>query len=350
MVQPLNDMVKIAGQTVERSTLTGLQRASAKSGMSFQYLVAKAAQESSLNPEAQATTSSARGLFQFTRGTWLEMMHRYGSQYGYGDLANKIDVTDGGKTVVNDTLAERRLLALREDPEAAGLMAAAYAQDNAAALESALGRMPDAPDLYLAHFLGASGATTLLNAAQNTPDRPGAHVLPAAANANRSIFYTAEGQPRPAAEVVDLIRGRFDNQLDRFAAADLPRDAAPAAQGTPAQNAQAKARAAAVNFAHGLNRMAEKDATARKLMEMMVLEEMAKLIALRPLQMMGDEDDEALAHETSLSPLGFQGQDFAAAMMRASDDPLAQGLPKHNRGPSAYQPASPLPVNLDDLL
>jgi NAD(P)-dependent dehydrogenase (short-subunit alcohol dehydrogenase family) len=46
MVQPLNDPVKLAGHTVERSTLTGLKAASAKSGVSIQYLVAKAAQES----------------------------------------------------------------------------------------------------------------------------------------------------------------------------------------------------------------------------------------------------------------------------------------------------------------
>lgn len=42
------DMVNVAGQTVDRATLTGLQKASQKSGVSFQYLVAKAAQESSL--------------------------------------------------------------------------------------------------------------------------------------------------------------------------------------------------------------------------------------------------------------------------------------------------------------
>src|SRR5688572_14505019 len=110
MVQNVADLVKVAGQTVERSTLAGLKVASAKSGVSFQYLVAKAAQESSLDPEAQATTSSAAGLFQFTRGTWLEMMQRYGSQYGYGDLAETISRTDAGKVTVKDAAAERRVL------------------------------------------------------------------------------------------------------------------------------------------------------------------------------------------------------------------------------------------------
>lgn len=344
MVQPLNDLIKIAGQAVERSTLSGLKAASAKSGVSFQYLVAKAAQESSLNSEAQASTSSAAGLFQFTRGTWLEMMHRYGSQYGYGALAEKISVADG-RTVVRDAAAERRLLDLREDPEASGLMAAAYAQDNAATLESALGRLPDSADLYLAHFLGASGASIVLNAAREAPGTAAATLLPAAAKANRAIFYTKDGEPRAASDVVALVRERFTAQMDRFAAAA---DASPEAPEV-SHASRAKSRAATSMMARGFERVAEKqDEISKKMVQMLVLEEMAKMIALRPMQMSEDEDSEGL-YASPVSPAGFHGQDFAAAMMRTNKDAQALGLPKQNRGTSAYQAPMP-PPNLDDLL
>ncbi|MGE4064573.1 MAG: transglycosylase SLT domain-containing protein [Rhodospirillaceae bacterium] len=340
MVQPLNDLVKIAGQAVERSTLSGLKAASAKSGVSFQYLVAKAAQESSLNPEAQAATSTAAGLFQFTRGTWLEMMHRYGSQYGYGALAAKIDVSGTGKTVVADAAAEQRLLDLREDPEASGLMAAAYAQDNAAKLEGALGRQPDSADLYLAHFLGASGASAVLSAAQERPEVSAASLLPAAAKANRAVFYTKDGEARSAADVVALVRERFTDQLDRFAEAG---DAVPEAP-------RARSRAASTTMSRGFERVSAKsDAVSKKLIQMMVLEEMAKLIAMRPMHMIEDEEGDGL-YSTLTSPAGFQGQDFAAAMMRTNDEAPTVGLPKQKRGPTAYQAASPFPINLDDLL
>ncbi len=341
MVQPLNDLVKIAGQSVERSTLTGLKVASAKSGVSFQYLVAKAAQESSLNTEAQASTSSAAGLFQFTRGTWLDMMHRYGSQYGYGDLAQKISVSDAGKTVVADAGAERRLLDLREDPEASGLMAAAYAQDNAATLENTLGRLPDSADLYLAHFLGASGASIVLNAAQETPEMAAASMLPAAAKANRAVFFTKDGAPRSAADVVTLVRERFTSQLDRFA--DTAAPAEPQAPDAP----KAKSRTATTQVARGFERL-DKNDTAKKMMQMMVLEEMAKLIALRPMQMIDGEGEEDM-YSQLVSPAGFHGQDFTAAMMRSNAEPAAVGLPKQKRGATAYQGPAPLP-NLDDLL
>jgi hypothetical protein len=270
------------------------------------------------------------------------MMHRYGSQYGYGDLAQKISVNDGGKTVVADAGAERRLLDLREDPEASGLMAAAYAQDNAAALERAVGRLPDSADLYLAHFLGASGAATILNAAQDTPDTSAASLLPVAAKANRSIFYTPEGTPRSAAEVVALVRDRFTTQLDRFAEVAAPADT------LAAESPRAKSKIASASLARGFERMDKTD-TAKKLMKMMVLEEMAKLIALRPMQMIDGEGEEDM-YSQLISPTGFHGQDFAAAMMRSNEEPAA-GLPKQKRGASAYQSGLPaLPVNLDDLL
>src|SRR4051794_3733139 len=156
--------VLLAGQAVDRATVQGLKTASAKTGVSFQYLLAKAAQESSLNPTAAADSSSAAGLFQFTKGTWLDMLKRYGSQYGHADLSRQILETQSGKLAVTDDAAEKRILGLRSDPELSGLMAAEYARDNSAALENTLGRAPDAAELYLAHFLGASGASSLLGA------------------------------------------------------------------------------------------------------------------------------------------------------------------------------------------
>ena len=73
-------------------------------------------------------------------------------------------------------------------------MAAQYARDNATALHETLGRGVDAPDLYLAHFLGATGAGLLLGAAKDEPDKAAASLMPAAAKANPSVFYTRRRQ------------------------------------------------------------------------------------------------------------------------------------------------------------
>ena len=67
------------------TTVTGAIRQAARmTGADFQYLLATAQVESNLNPNAQAPTSSARGLFQFTEQTWLATLKEQGTALGYG--------------------------------------------------------------------------------------------------------------------------------------------------------------------------------------------------------------------------------------------------------------------------
>ena len=58
---------------------TAIARASEKTGVDFDYLLAQARLESGLDPDAKARTSSATGLYQFIDSTWLHTMDRYGS-------------------------------------------------------------------------------------------------------------------------------------------------------------------------------------------------------------------------------------------------------------------------------
>ena len=315
MTREITDLLKIAGQKVERSTINGLKVASAKSGVSFQYLVAKAAQESGLKTDAQASTSSAAGLFQFTRGTWFDMLKRYGAQYGYGALAQKITEDASGKATVKDPATEQRILALREDPEVSGLMAAEFARDNAASLQEQLGRPADAPDLYLAHFLGANGASQLLNTAQDHPAKSAASILPAAAKPNMSVFYTPEGHARSAADVVALIRERFSGQMDRFADASASAPVAAPKKPTPTPR-------------YALKTDDQNDDPSRMMVSRFIIEELSKMIATKPMATVDDGDN-----STSLQSNGLQGTDWTAAMTNsfAKDMlPVKQAL-KHVR-------------------
>lgn len=315
MVHPLNDRITVAGQAIDRSTLNGLKTASAKTGVSFQYLLAKAAQESSLKTDAVADTSTAAGLFQFTKGTWLEMMKRYGAQYGYGDLVKKILTGASGKIQVADAATEDKILALREDPEASALMAAGYARDNAAALHENLGRGVDAPDLYLAHFLGATGASLLLAADKDDPDKTAASLMPAAAKANRGVFYTAEGKARTAGEVVELVRARFGAQMQRYAGAarqaGLPETATvEPVKPLPAVAVLRKDSSPAIDPTNLKAGLASGDPN-KMMQSWFVMEQLAQLIAAKPMAM-SEASDPFL--DNTVSSGGFQGKDWAAAM------------------------------------
>lgn len=179
-----------------------IARAAQRSGVDFDYLLAQARIESSLDPAARAATSSAAGLYQFTQGTWLRTLEAHGAEHGLGWAS---DAIAGGK--VRDPAMRSAVMALRFDPDAAATMAAELAQDNAAALTPILGRAPDATELYLAHFLGAGGAGQFLAALQSDPGQSAAALMPKAAAANRAIFFDA-GAPRSVAQVMDLLRGK----------------------------------------------------------------------------------------------------------------------------------------------
>lgn len=182
-----------------------INQAAGASGVSQRYLWRAAARESSFNPYAAASTSSARGLFQFIESTWLLTVKKHGHRYGLGHLAASIQVQGDGSPRVTDRQTRQRILSLRYDPVLSSHLAAAFTADNARHLRRHLGREPRDGELYVAHVLGASGAEALMRATHLSPSRPAASLLPKAASANRRLFYKGSGQPRSASELQYLL-------------------------------------------------------------------------------------------------------------------------------------------------
>src|SRR5258708_2024111 len=197
---------------------SAIHKASATTGVDFGYLVAQAGQESSFRPDAKAGTSSAAGLYQFVDSTWLSMIRDKGAAYGLGDLASQI-ATAGTGSRVADPATKRKILDLRNDPAISSAMAAEYAKSNRAQLAQTLNRTVNSTDLYMAHFLGASGAGKFLSALDAAPGTSGAKLLPDAAAANRGVFYDAQGTPRTVAQIYDHYASRFGDAARQMAAA-----------------------------------------------------------------------------------------------------------------------------------
>ena len=202
------------------STATGgiqsaIALASQKTGIDFNYLLGQAQLESGLNANAHAGTSSASGLYQFIDQSWLRVMKAHGAEHGLSWAADSIQQSASGRMTVSDPATRRAILALRNDPTTASIMAAEHASDNKDALEGSLGRAATGTDLYMAHFLGLGGARHFLKTMATSPDRTGAAMFPAAARANRSVFYTASGQPRTLADIYS----RFADKLGQGAVA-----------------------------------------------------------------------------------------------------------------------------------
>ena len=186
-----------------------IRQAAQAVGASFSYLLATAKVESNFDSGAKASTSSAQGLFQFIDQTWLTTMKDAGPRLGFGNYADAIVKTPSGRMDVPDPTMRREILSLRKDPEVNAAMAGAFTNNNASVLKRRLGRAPSDGELYIAHFLGAGGAGKLIEAA-STSNPPGARLFPAAASANRSVFYDKAGRARLASEVVANLTRRYE--------------------------------------------------------------------------------------------------------------------------------------------
>jgi hypothetical protein len=193
-----------------RSKIAGaIKQAASTTGASFEYLVATAKMESNLNPTAAASTSSAKGLYQFIDQTWLGTVKEAGAQFGYGNYADAITKSASGTYSVSDPQTRAAVLKLRDDPVASSAMAGVLTQSNSFNLTGKIGRRPTDGELYMAHFMGVGGAAKLITNAEDNPNAVAARIFPNAAAANRPIFYDRGGSARSVSEVYSVLTSRY---------------------------------------------------------------------------------------------------------------------------------------------
>lgn len=188
-----NNALAALSQRAGASVTNAIKTASAKTGVSFSYLMEKAAAESNFNPSIKAKTSSATGLFQFIESTWMDMVQKHGDKYGIDKSASKSEI-----------------LNLRKNPEIASLMAAEFAGGNKAHLEKTIGGKIGNTELYFAHFMGAGGASAFLSQLKKNPLSIGADLFPKEARANKGVFYDRNtGEPRTLQQIYDFFDKKF---------------------------------------------------------------------------------------------------------------------------------------------
>jgi hypothetical protein len=194
--------MELNGLSPERANVVAaLQNAAARTGSDFNYLLGTAMRESGLKSTAQSASSSATGLFQFIDQTWLGLVKDHGASHGLAAQANAISKGADGRYHAGD--GKDAILALRKDPNVAALMAGEYARSTSVSMSAALGRPVCGGELYAAHFLGPDAACKLIKLAQNDPNASAAAQFPAAAAANKSVFFHADGSAKNVREVYD---------------------------------------------------------------------------------------------------------------------------------------------------
>jgi hypothetical protein len=215
MTVPNNPYPALAS-AVDPTVVRSIRQASQSTSTDFGLLMAQAARESGLRADAKSSTSTAAGLFQFVDSTWLDMVHRFGDKYGVGDLAQQISQSSSGKLVVANSSLRQKILDLRQDPGLSADLAAEYTKQNKAEIEQAIGRPLSRGDLYMAHFLGAGGATEFLKALNTKGSTVAAKLLPDAAAANPTIFYDASGRAKTVGEIYQTVATKIEKDASAF--------------------------------------------------------------------------------------------------------------------------------------
>ncbi|MGD2052657.1 MAG: peptidoglycan-binding domain-containing protein [Gammaproteobacteria bacterium] len=191
---------------IDPGVVAAIRLSSVRTGVDFSYLMTLAATESNFEPASEASTSSATGLYQFTRDTWLNTLKKHGARYGLvADYAAQIEYyqTRNGyqRPVVREPSLQQHLLALRKNPRLSAMMAAETVRDNEQRLARTFDREPTDIDLYLTHFLGADGAITFIQSLEKHPGTHAVELFPMAASSNRGIFHPQDCAPRTVDEV-----------------------------------------------------------------------------------------------------------------------------------------------------
>ena len=165
--------------------------ASKMAGVDPHLMATMAAIESGFRAKVKAGTSSATGLYQFLTkdrpgkpSTWTTMLNRYGAKYG---IAPNTPATDA---------------------RANALMGAEFIKENVNALKKVLKRPVTDTDAYIAHFMGAGGASRFLSA---DPNAIGAQLMPEAAASNENIYFDTVGggrRPRTIAQIYQLLNNK----------------------------------------------------------------------------------------------------------------------------------------------
>jgi hypothetical protein len=224
----ITDAVPAGQAGVPRWLAETVIRAAEVTGADPAYMLALADKESTFNHQAKAKTSSAAGLFQFLEGTWLRALNAYGAKHGFGAAAEAITVVQG-RLVVSAPANKPWIMSLREDPYLSALMAGEMINRSRELLSKQCERRLTNGDLYLAHFLGDGGASRLLKLVEERPEERAPMAFPAAAKANRTIFYSGASKTRKDATVLEVqtrINTMIEKCVGRYAAL-VDRDLAP---------------------------------------------------------------------------------------------------------------------------
>jgi hypothetical protein len=196
----INSLLDPGTATGAEAIVPLLREVAKMTGVDPKVLIDMVALESKFDPQARPFNprtgkylSSAVGLLQFLKGTWADRLRTDGAKYG---IAIGTPPTDA---------------------RANALMGAEFIKSNMNYLKGKVKRDLTETDVYLAHFLGAEGASKFL---QMDPNTPAATVMTDEAQANPGVFFDKTGKARTTGEIYEHFTKKISSQAKALGVTD----------------------------------------------------------------------------------------------------------------------------------
>jgi hypothetical protein len=213
-----NELIQFGRVRIPRQLVEAILRASEETGVDPVYMMALADKESSFSADVKASTSSAEGLFQFINRTWIELVREFGPKYGLEEEASAIEIVGGEAKILEEDVRDY-VLGLRRDPYLSAIMAAEMLKKDRALIAQRIGRDLRNTEFYLAHFFGVEEAGKFMKLLDGKPKQSAPKVFPAAAKANKPLFFVRNGKKTKdltVAQVYDKIDRMMDSRIGRY--------------------------------------------------------------------------------------------------------------------------------------
>lgn len=181
-------------------------------GMPASLMLAIGERESRLDVTArpEGMRSTAVGLHQFLKQTWLEIVHDNPRVMGAPEAPDKLErreTTQGTRYHSSDSEWSADILARREDPYYATLAMGLYVLRNREVVKRRTGyRLRMNGEIYIPHLLGPNGGSRLIETALKTPDRRSDHVFSRSVLQNRGVFFEGDRNRTVREVVIHLIK------------------------------------------------------------------------------------------------------------------------------------------------
>jgi hypothetical protein len=145
-------------------------------------------------------------------------VREFGPKYGLDEEASAIEIVGGEAKILEDDVRDY-VLGLRRDPYLSAVMAAEMLKKDRALIAQRIGRDLRNTEFYLAHFFGVEEAGKFMKLLDGKPKQSAPKVFPAAAKANKPLFFVRNGKKTrdlTVAQVYDKIDRMMDSRIGRY--------------------------------------------------------------------------------------------------------------------------------------